>query len=459
MACSTKKGKGRQTKAHPTSLHKKGKKKLSIHEWGAYISDYDTDSEEVMSQHHTPTPSIHPSCAASPTAQASTSVAAQFSTAFTGAFAAPASTMAPLGAHGTFGPTGVYTSVAGSQLPHHMLDLVELMQLVGKMMMGLKTMVDQVQDLTNIIQTTQTAGAVAPRIPKGLKDMVAHPKAWTGKGGSAEARHFLTAYRNWALSQGEGLNDYDTVRNIFIVNKKRWISAVLNLMDEDTCTWALPYLEELGRGKQPFKGDWAEFEKAFTQRFMPQDLQEVACEALKNIKQGKQMVAEYTSKFDQYTMQTGWSDADHHMRYYNGLSDKVKDSMAITDRPIATFEELRKVALVLEQRIHQREAKKKGQTFSNTSQGTCHHCGKAGHRSTVCFSKYMGKPPTAKAVATETSTSGPNSNGPSTSSKAAATTSTSTPTKDSKTQADLLAQLLKRVKEQDKELKALKASF
>ena len=394
-----------------------------------------------------------------------------------------------------------------------MPDLVELTQLVGEMMLGLKTVVDQVQDLTNIIQTTQTAGAsTVPRIPKGLKDMIARPKAWTGTGGSAEARHFLAAYRNWALSQGEGLNDYDPVRNLFIVNEKRWISAVLNLMEEGARTWALPYLEELGRGKQSFKGDWVEFEKAFMQRFMPQDSQEVARKALKNIKQGKQTVAEYMSKFDQYTMQTGWSDADHHTRYYDGLNDKVKDSMAITDRPISTFEELRKVALVLDQHIRQREAEKKGQTFSNMSQGTlsrnpdamevdasrqgnnsnekkthksylanmkgrcfgcgskehnkkdgnherdvCHHCGKAGHRSMVCLSKYLGKPPAAKAVATETSTSGPNSNGPSTSSKAVATPST--PAKDNKTQTDLLAQLLERVKKQDDEIKALKSSF
>ena len=78
-----------------------------------------------------------------------------------------------------------------------MPDLVELTQLVGEMMLGLKTVVDQVQDLTNIIQTTQTAGATtAPRIPKGLKDTIACPKAWTGTGGSTEARHFLAAYRN-----------------------------------------------------------------------------------------------------------------------------------------------------------------------------------------------------------------------------------------------------------------------
>ena len=206
------------------------------------------------------TPAIHES-----SLQASTSMAAQFSQVFTGAFGTATSTTAPSGAHGMFGPTGVYTLVAGSQLPQHMPDLVELTQLVGEMMMGLKTVVDQVQDLTNIIQTTPTAGASATRIPKALKDGVVHPKAWTGKGGSTDARHFLAAYRNWASSQGEGLNDYDAVRNLFIVNEKQWISAVLNLMDEDACTWALPYLEELGRGKLPFKESWVDFEAAFTQ--------------------------------------------------------------------------------------------------------------------------------------------------------------------------------------------------
>ena len=162
---------------HPTLLHKKGKKTLSIHKWGAYISEYKDDSEASMSQHNTPVQSVHPSHARSPAAQASTSSAVQFSQAFTGAFGTATSTTAPLGAHGMFGPTGVYMSVAGSQLPQHMPDLVELMQLVGEMMMGLKTMVDQVQDLTNIIQTTQTAGATATKIPKALKDGVACPKA------------------------------------------------------------------------------------------------------------------------------------------------------------------------------------------------------------------------------------------------------------------------------------------
>ena len=91
----------------------------------------------------------------------------------------------------------------------------------------------------------------------------------------------------------------------------------------------------------------------------------------------------------------------------------------------------------------------------NHEHDICQHCGKPGHRSTVCRSKSMGKAatPPAKVAGTEAPTSGPNPNGPSTSSKAAATTSTLA--KDSKTQADLLAQLMKRVEAQDAELKAL----
>ena len=82
----------------------------------------------------------------------------------------------------------------------------------------------------------------------------------------------------------------------------------------------------------------------------------------------------------------------------------------------------------------------------------CNHCGKAGHRSTVCFSKYMKKPKkTAGAAATTTEST------PSSTSTASATTSS--PTKDSKQQADLLAQLMEKVKAQEQQIAALKSSF
>ena len=52
---------------------------------------------------------------------------------------------------------------------------------------------------------------------------------------------------------------------------------------------------------------------------------------MKALKQGKSSVAEYISKFDQYVQQTGWSDADHRTRFYDGLTENIKDALTLTD--------------------------------------------------------------------------------------------------------------------------------
>ena len=89
----------------------------------------------------------------------------------------------------------------------------------------------------------------------------------------------------------------------------------------------------------------------------------------------------------------------------------------------------------------------------NHKRDICNHCGKPGHCSNVCFSKYMGKAKAAKAAAMQDSSL-------STTDPPKQTASTiGTSAKDNTKQADVLAQLMKRIEEQDKELKALKASF
>ena len=216
-------------------------------------------------------------------------------------------------------------------------------------------------------------------------------------------------------------------------------------------------------------------------------------------------MAEYISRFDQYTGQTGWSDADHRTRFYNGLSEQLKDNLAISDRPITSLQELKAAAQVLDQRMRQREAEKKGRTYHTTSQAPskdpnamevdasrqkkehnrrtylvfmkekcygcgstdhakkdrqhnrdiCGHCKKVGHRSPVCFSKYMGKPIAAKATASQESPEASSSS----KEKATAFTTQNAPAKDSKGQADLLAKLMVQIKEQSAQIDALKASF
>ena len=163
------------------------------------------------------------------------------------------------------------------------------------------------------------------------------------------------------------LNDWDATQNSWLRNDHKWIQAVLNLMDEDARTWILPHLEELRRGVIPFTGSWRQFEREFIKWWIPQDITESAREALKNLKQGKNSVAEFMAKFDQHTSQTGWSAVDHRQHFYDGLNDRIKDTLSYTDLPIGTFEELRNAASKLDKRMRQREAEKRGTSSQSTS--------------------------------------------------------------------------------------------
>ena len=73
----------------------------------------------------------------------------------------------------------------------------------------------------------------------------------------------------------------------------------------------------------------------------------------------------------------------------------------------------------------------------------CGHCKKVGHRSPVCFSKYMGKTIAAKAAASQESPEAPSSS----KEKATASATQNALAKDSKGQADLLAKLMAQIKE------------
>ena len=279
------------------------------------------------------------------------------------------------------------------------------------------------------------------------------------------------------------------------------------------CTWALPHLELLSTGGNLFRGDYDQFVVAFNKRFAPLDSAEAVWDVLKQIKQGRSSVAEYQAKFDQYTAQTGWSNANHRTRFYNGLSEAIKDNQAISVCPIGTLTELRQAAQILDQWMHQQQAEKTGkpmhtQTQQSSSraldamevdascqqqqsgkkvhnrqtyvtfmkgkcygcgstdhnkkdrkhkQDICNHCRKVRHHSLVCFSKYMGKPIATKVAATEQESLSASSPMP----KGKALVSTTAPVlvQDSKGQADLLAQLMAQIKAQSAEIEALKASF
>jgi hypothetical protein len=186
-------------------------------------------------------------------------------------------------------------------LPPPIPTTAELAVMLAQTMHAVGQITTQVQDLAtevaNLAATHTCSGATS-------KDTVARPKAWDGKSGSAEARHFLAAFHNWAFGQGDSLNTWIPAANHHQHHDGKWIQAVLNLMEGDARTWALPHLEIIKTGAIPFNTDWTHFEREFTKQFIPLDIAEAARDALKRIRQGNKSVAEYISKLDQYTMQT-----------------------------------------------------------------------------------------------------------------------------------------------------------
>src|SRR6266404_8374784 len=67
-------------------------------------------------------------------------------------------------------------------------------------------------------------------------------------------------------------------------------------------------------------------------------------------------------------MLTGWSDADHRQRFYDGLDDHIKDLFALSERPKAMYMETRTLASDIDQRVRQREAEKSGKPYQPDSQ-------------------------------------------------------------------------------------------
>ena len=289
-------------------------------------------------------------------------------------------------------------------------------------------------------------------------------------------------------------------------------------MEGDTRTWCLPALERLRKDEEPFNGDWAKFEDAFTKRFIPQDPGEATREALKHLTQGKKSVAEYKAKFEEHASLTGWSKVDLRSHFYDGLADAIKDALAISDRPTEAYESLVEAAQALDIRLRQRQAEKKGQTFHQTSsqshgtesmpmdinashqqqggrqgqsaqkrpshsdflkkmkgkcfgcrssdhtkeQGNhgsdiCNHCKKAGHRSMVCFAKLIGR---EKVSATSQMQADSNqcSLSQSTNTTQQAPSQPQATAKANATSSGTLA-LQKQIAEMQKQIEALKASF
>jgi hypothetical protein len=92
---------------------------------------------------------------------------------------------------------------APAALPPPTPTVAELAVLLAQTLQAVGQLATQVQDLT-----LEVSRLAASRTRTTSKDAVARPKPWDGKAGSAEARHFLAAFYNWAFGQGDALNTW-----------------------------------------------------------------------------------------------------------------------------------------------------------------------------------------------------------------------------------------------------------
>jgi hypothetical protein len=302
------------------------------------------------------------------------------------------------------------------------------------------------------MQTTKTASVMQPLPFRGES--------------SAAAKRFLSTFTMWAMAQGTDMN---VVNEHGVAVRRRdaeWIRSALSFLQGDAGTWAGPSMDQFADGGPPFGGLWANFCRDFKARFESANDEADAKEKLRVLEQGSLTVPEFTARFKELMTRTRYSMHDLRDRYYDRLNERVKDMLLNVMKPQNTLDELIETATEVDARIRRRRTErdaKRGQTgvstgtfAARTQQPTptftapsdpnamdvgavartregykrfmqgrcwgcgskahtkrdgnherdmCSHCNRVGHRGGVCADKFMGRPPSQKAAATEDGTS------------------------------------------------------
>jgi hypothetical protein len=166
------------------------------------------------------------------------------------------------------------------------------------------------------------------------KDTQAKPERYTGTIGTT-ARSFLANFALWANVQGERMNTRipatATAPESWAADSNLWIASAMSFLTGNAATWALPYQEALTMAN--------------------------AHRAMAQLVQGSGSMAKYQAHFDNLVSLTGYSGVDLWERYREGLSDEVKDVLAISDRNVSNLAKLKEGVLAVDKRM--RECKDK----------------------------------------------------------------------------------------------------
>jgi hypothetical protein len=237
----------------------------------------------------------------------------------------------------------LFEQLTTSQIERHR----QLAALTG----ALKTLADSM----TLMQQLQQAQLVAQTTTSVLTLVCKPPQPFKGHQGPDVCR-FLAAYAVWAMQQPQLHSRTSASKEE--ANPRKWITACLGYLQEDTAIWATPALEELRKGQDPYGGDWQKFEEVFKLRFETTDELHNARKYIKVLFQGTSTLAEYKAKFEEYKDRTGFSDPDLQERFYDHLASYMKDLLSNTERAKETYNELVATCMVLDQCWQDRKIKR-----------------------------------------------------------------------------------------------------
>ncbi|KAL0149844.1 hypothetical protein M9458_054892 [Cirrhinus mrigala] len=179
------------------------------------------------------------------------------------------------------------------------------------------------------------AAQIAPAEPIRLahQPKISLPDKWDGSGARCDV--FLT---NLSLIFEFQPSRYPTDRSR--------IALLVSLLTGQAAEWATAVLKADGDSAHSYPAFTNQLRAAFQH---PESEVEVDSR-LYHLKQGERSVSRYTTEFRTLSVQTTWSDAALRTAYYEGLSIRLKDELAVRELP-DTLEGMIQLALRVDQRM------------------------------------------------------------------------------------------------------------
>ncbi|KAL0192566.1 hypothetical protein M9458_010862, partial [Cirrhinus mrigala] len=179
------------------------------------------------------------------------------------------------------------------------------------------------------------AAQIAPAEPvrPALQPKIALPDKWDGSGGRCDV--FLT---NLSL-----LFEFQPAR--YPSDRSR-IALLISLLTGQAAEWAAAVLKADGIAAYSYPEFTTQLRAAFQH---PESEVEVDSR-LYHLRQGERSVSQCTTDFRTLAVQTQWSDAALRTAFYEGLSTRLKDELAVRELP-ATLEGMIQLALRVDQRM------------------------------------------------------------------------------------------------------------